>query len=124
MYYAAINSYSTVTSVGFNNTWSVIGFATKATRDAYVMAATDLATRQISSAEIKKYGGKRGEITHYDASGVKQTHMQRGEFFSSPSVDDRLDVATGKQMKAMMISGEYDPHVVPDDPGCKASWER
>ena len=69
MFYAATNRYASQTSYGFSNTWSVLGFATRAMRDAYVARATDLATRAISSAEISKYGGKRGLVDYYDAKG-------------------------------------------------------
>lgn len=57
MYYAAKNHYSTETSVGFSNTWYVLGFAKRAMRDAHVKAATDMATRAIKAKEITTYGG-------------------------------------------------------------------
>ena len=69
MYYAAVNSYATETSRGFCNTWSVIGFELRATRDAYVQRATDLATTAIKAAEIRRFGGKRGEVNFFDATG-------------------------------------------------------
>lgn len=80
MFYAAVNSRATETSVGFANTWSVLGFATRAMRDAYVRRATDLATRAITSKEVGTYGSKLGKIDYYDADGDLMTHSQRGEF--------------------------------------------
>jgi hypothetical protein len=62
MYYAAVNAYSSETSVGFANTWGVIGFATKSARDEYVDGAKDRATRSITSKEVTKYGGKIGQV--------------------------------------------------------------
>lgn len=68
MYYAAINSYATETSVGFANTWGVVRFADRASRDEYVEEATDLATKAILAKEVKNYGGvsadyKDGELS-------------------------------------------------------------
>lgn len=87
MYYAAINSYSTDTSVGFANTWAVIGFATKAMRDAYVERATDLATRAIKAAEIREYDGKPGQVPHYDQEGSFFQYYA-GEFFRTGAAID------------------------------------
>ena len=61
-FYAAKNTYATNTNIGFVNTWYVAKFATKAQRDAHVEWATDLATKAISSKEIRKYGGVGLEI--------------------------------------------------------------
>jgi hypothetical protein len=82
MFYAAINSRSTETSVGFANTWGVIGFATKTMRDAYVARATDLATKSITSKEVGKYDARLGQISYYDANGDLMEHTQHGEFMS------------------------------------------
>lgn len=80
MFYAAVNSRASETSVGFANTWGVLGFATKAMRDAYVQRSTDMATRSITSKEVGKYDAKLGQIDHYDAAGDLMVHTQRGEF--------------------------------------------
>lgn len=80
MYYAAINSRATETSIGFANTWGVLGFATRQMRDAYVKRATDMATRAITSKEVSIYGAKIGQIDHYDAEGDLMVSTQRGEF--------------------------------------------
>ena len=80
MFYAAINSRATETSVGFANTWGVLGFATRQMRDAYVKRATDMATRAITSKEVGTYSAKLGQIDHYDAEGDLMVHTQRGEF--------------------------------------------
>ena len=93
MYYAAINSYATDTSVGFCNTWSAIGFATKAARDAYVHCATDLATKAILASELRQYGEKPGQVSHYTADGEFMAHMQRGEFSRT---GDTIDTTTGR----------------------------
>lgn len=82
MFYAAINSYATETSVGFANTWGVIGFATKAQRDEYVAEAEDLATKGIKAGEIRNYGGKAGHISFYDAEG--RMHRYMGAEFGEP----------------------------------------
>lgn len=57
MYYAATNSYSTDTSVGFCNTWFCISFPTRAARDEYVRQCPKLATKAIKASEVRKYGG-------------------------------------------------------------------
>jgi hypothetical protein len=80
MFYAAVNSRATDTSIGFCNTWGVIGFATRAMRDAYVKRADDFATRAIASKEVGKYDSKIGEVDYYDAAGDLMVHTQRGEF--------------------------------------------
>lgn len=80
MYYAAKNSYSNETSIGFWNTWYVVGFATKAARDAHVKKCPELATRAIKSNEIKKYDGKQGQIGYFDKNNTFFQHMGHGEF--------------------------------------------
>ena len=80
MVYAAVNSHATETSIGFANTWSVLGFATKGMRDAYVERATDMATRAITAKEVGKYNAKIGQISYYDVAGDLIHHMQHGEF--------------------------------------------
>ena len=69
MYYAAINRYAKSTSIGFANTWHVVGFETKSLRDAYVKNANDLATKSISAKEARDYGGKVGCVDYYDKQG-------------------------------------------------------
>ena len=80
MFYAVINSYATETSVGFTNTWSVIGFEVKAMRDKFVKDATDLATRVCKVPEFGKYNAKRGQVDWIDADGFKHLHCGNGEF--------------------------------------------
>jgi hypothetical protein len=55
MFYAADNVYSTPTSVGFANTWQVLAFQDRATRDAWVRNDEGLAARAIKRNEIRKY---------------------------------------------------------------------
>lgn len=57
MFYAADNHYGSQTDLGFANTWYVVAFLTKASRDAYVEASDRLSTRAIKAREVKKYGG-------------------------------------------------------------------
>jgi hypothetical protein len=83
MYYAAENSYATDTSVGFANTWGAVGFPTKRMRDVYVVRATDMTTRSIKASELKRYGGKRGQVSYYDDLGRYHVHMGHGEFSHS-----------------------------------------
>lgn len=80
MYYVAINNYSTETSIGFYNTWYVLGFATKSARDAHVQNCPKLATKAIKASEIKKYGGKHGQNNYIDLDGNFFQHMGRGNF--------------------------------------------
>lgn len=80
MFYAAINSYATETSIGFANTWSVIGFEVKAMRDRYVKNATDLATRVCKVSDFGKYNAKIGQVDWIDADGFKHLHCGNGEF--------------------------------------------
>jgi len=53
-YYAANNSYGSDTSIGFANTWNVLVFDTKESRDAYVDDG-NLSTRAIRRDEVTKY---------------------------------------------------------------------
>lgn len=80
MFYVAENHYSSETSIGFANTWYVVGFATRAARDAHVAQAKDMATRAIKAAEIRLYGGKPGQVSHYDAQGHYWQHTGGCEF--------------------------------------------
>jgi hypothetical protein len=80
MYYAAINSYANATSVGFANTWGVLGFASRKMRDAYVKRATDMATCAITSKDVRKYGARLGQIDHYDATGRLRVIDGQGGF--------------------------------------------
>ena len=80
MFYAATNSYATVTSIGFANTWNVIGFESKTMRDTFVNKATDIATRVCKVAEFAKYNVKRGKVDFVDSDGFKHLHCGNGEF--------------------------------------------
>lgn len=93
MFYAEVNSHATDTSIGFANTWGVIGFATKTMRDAYVARATDLATKSITSKEVGKYDARLGQINYYDANGDLMEHTQNGEFMRG---DVRIDPVTAE----------------------------
>jgi hypothetical protein len=53
--YAATNLYASETSIGFANTWIVRVFDSRSSRDAYVDAARDMATRAITKKEIGRY---------------------------------------------------------------------
>lgn len=55
MHYAAINSYSSPTDVGFDNTWYVYAFETKKHRDLFVANASDMATRAIKRNKVITY---------------------------------------------------------------------
>ncbi len=57
MYYAAVNYYANATSQGFSNTWGVVQFSDKGSRDQFVSEALDLATKTISAKEVEDYGG-------------------------------------------------------------------
>ena len=93
MFYAAINSRATETSVGFANTWGVLGFATKVMRDAYVERATDLATKAITSKEVRGYDARLGQVCYYDATGRLHSHMGHGEFADG---GESIDPVTAK----------------------------
>ena len=69
MFYVAKNCYSTESSIGFCNTWYVVGFKAKKDRETHFQSCPQLATRKIAANEIKKYGGVRGQISFYDADG-------------------------------------------------------
>ena len=86
MYYAAVNSYATETSIGFANTWSVLGFASRQARDDYVKQATDRATKAITSREIRAYNGKPSQVSNYDAEGNLWQHLQNGEFIKGDTL--------------------------------------
>lgn len=96
MYYAAVNSHATETSIGFTNTWGVIGFATRQTRDAYVHRATDLATRITTTAEFKKYGAKRGQVSYYDKTGSFFSVYRNGSEIVSYRTGMTIDPVTAK----------------------------
>ena len=62
MFYAADNSYSSETDIGFVNTWYVLAFETRRTRDEYVNTAPGMAARSIKRNEVVRYaamGGRR-----------------------------------------------------------------
>lgn len=54
MYYAADNLYGSDTSVGFVNTWRVLAFTDKESRDAFVEQG-DMSTRAIKRRDISRY---------------------------------------------------------------------
>jgi hypothetical protein len=80
MFYAAKNIYSTPNSIGFCNTWVVVGFPTIAARDAYVLNCPNLATKAIKASEIRQHGGEPGRVNYYDFEGEYHIHMGHGEF--------------------------------------------
>ena len=57
MHYTADNLYGSTTSVGFSNTWRVLAFADKASRDAHVSknSPSDRSLRAIKRADISRY---------------------------------------------------------------------
>lgn len=80
MFYAANNSYASATDIGFANTWFVVGFETRRERDDYVAAATDMAARAITRAEVRQYAqqdtiptgfysGRRGYVVQTGTAG-------------------------------------------------------
>ena len=81
-YFAATNSYSSETSIGFANTWSVYVFDSKAKRDQYVSQATDISTRAICKKEIKNYVDAAkpfcGLSRRIDTSGIYCPKLARG----------------------------------------------
>lgn len=98
MFYAAGNNYANETSVGFCNTWYVIGFATRQTRDAYVQRASDLATRAIKHDEMRKYNEQPGAVSHYDAEGFfHQACGEKGQFIATGK---QIDPATAKVIES------------------------
>jgi hypothetical protein len=54
-FYAASNNYSSESSIGFANTWFVMVFESKKSRDAYVASARNLAPRAIHKSDIAQY---------------------------------------------------------------------
>lgn len=58
LYFAATNDDATRTRVGAYNQWYVLAFPDPATRDAFVVASADLATRAISKSEVTEYAGR------------------------------------------------------------------
>lgn len=55
MKFAANNTYSTESSLGFSNTWYVLAFENAVYRDAYINNSSDLAARAITKKEISQY---------------------------------------------------------------------
>ena len=80
MFYIAKNSYSNPTSIGFSNTWYVVGFPSRAARDTHVFECPNLATKAITASEIRKYGGSPKKVNYFDANGQYYIHMGQGEF--------------------------------------------
>ncbi len=87
MFYAAKNTHATETSIGFANTWYVIGFATKESRDQHIKNATDRATQAINADELKKYDAKHGEVSYYDKAGAFFAHIGHGKFARDNGID-------------------------------------
>jgi hypothetical protein len=55
MKFAANNSYATDTDQGFANTWYVLAFEDKQSRDEYIAKSHGLAVKAITKAEIPTY---------------------------------------------------------------------
>jgi hypothetical protein len=108
MYYAAFNSHATETSIGFANTWGVIGFATKAMRDAYVKRTNDLATKAITAKEVGKYDAKTGEVDYYDAAGDLMVHTQRGEYMRGGRGIDPVTAAPAESTEQKSAQAYWD----------------
>ena len=55
MFYAKLNHHGSSTSVGFANTWQVVGFDTKAARDLWLRAHADrLDAEAITADEARR----------------------------------------------------------------------
>lgn len=54
-YYAIENMYGSETSHGFSNTWQILVFKTKNSRDKYVENSTDITTSKIKKSELSGY---------------------------------------------------------------------
>lgn len=54
-FYAATNDYASETSIGFANTWRILAFESRKSRDEFVKSATDLAAQAISRREFGKF---------------------------------------------------------------------
>ena len=92
MFYAAINAYANETSTGFNNTWGVLAFETRSTRDAYVASRNDLATRAITRKEITRY--VEGEIKPF--TGARYIIQHTGQTIDDSGPDGLIGaVAVG-----------------------------
>ena len=75
-YYATKNTYGNSTSVGFANTWKVLVFTDKTSRDEYIDSSNDMSVGSINKADIKKYvdapkpfSGQRRAIDTRSADG-------------------------------------------------------
>jgi len=55
MFYAAINTYGSESSTGFANTWNVLAFHDKQSRDAFVNATNRQDIRAITRKDIPRY---------------------------------------------------------------------
>lgn len=55
MKFAANNLYATDTSTGFYNTWHVLAFEDKQSRDQYVANSKGMAVKAIAKSEISRY---------------------------------------------------------------------
>lgn len=55
LYYAADNGFSSETDVGFFNTWYILAFDSKITRDKYVRESRQLGAHAIKKNKIKEY---------------------------------------------------------------------
>lgn len=93
MFYAAKNHQSSETSVGFSNTWYVVGFEAKKMRDAHVANSDDMATKCINSKDVIKYGYNVGKLSYYDANGHYHQYMGNGEFVKCDGMI--IDATTG-----------------------------
>jgi len=80
MFYLAKNYYSTPTSIGFANTWYVVGFPTRAARDAHVLKCPNLATQAIKANDLRKFGGCPKKVNYFDKHGQYFVYMGNREF--------------------------------------------
>ena len=54
-YYAIVNLYGSETSHGFSNTWQILVFKTKNSRDKYVEKSPNITTSKIKKSELSGY---------------------------------------------------------------------
>lgn len=63
MYFAADNRYGNETGIGFANSWYVMAFASKETRDEFVSVSNSMAARPISADEVTRYASMNSDFS-------------------------------------------------------------
>jgi hypothetical protein len=61
MYYAAENTYGSLSDIGFANTWYVVAFDSARNRNAWIESRDTLSAKAITRKEVTRYASAGGQ---------------------------------------------------------------